>query len=157
MDPKIRKGTISDINKIGVLWEELMVYHANLDPYFKMKEGGKKIYKEFLLHLLKEPEKNRIYIAENGSIIIGYVLGIIQEAPPVFETKYYGDIMDIYVAEGFRRQSFGGKLVDELKNWFQTRGITRIELNAAAKNPISNIFWEKQGFHPHLNRKAFSF
>lgn len=151
-DIVIRQADTVDMSSILPLWRELMEFHASLDPYFTLRPDAENNFKKFLLSNLEEKEKNHIVLAEADGEVVGYMMGLILTNPPVFELKQYGEIMDACVSPQHRRSQIGEQLFQAMKNWFQSKGLTRIDINAAATNRVSNSFWKKMGFRPYLNR-----
>ena len=43
-----------------------------------------------------------------------------------------------------------------MKKWAKKQGLIRIDIQAAANNPISNKFWKKMGFVPYLNHMHYT-
>ena len=44
-------------------------------------------------------------------------------------------------------------MLKEITLWFVSKNITRVELQTAALNAVSNSFWEKQGFEINLHTR----
>jgi len=42
-------------------------------------------------------------------------------------------------------------MLKNLLAWFKKRGLDRIELRVAARNPIGYAFWKKSGFKDYLH------
>lgn len=156
MEESIRKATIADIPKIKELWKELMNFHGDLDPYFEMRSDAGENFALFLESNIENKSNSIVMVAEVENLVVGYMMGMIQENPPVFKLVKYGEIMDACVSEAYRNNSIGENLFKHMRQWFKARNITRIDINAAAKNPISNHFWKKMGFVPYLNHMYFN-
>jgi ribosomal protein S18 acetylase RimI-like enzyme len=78
--------------------------------------------------------------------ILGYCYAVINDYLPVFDTKFYGSIVNLSVTTGARRHHLGQRLVEQTLDWFKTKGITRVDVTVAKKNEISTKFWRKMGF-----------
>lgn len=151
----IRRADLADRDSIMVLWKRLMEFHAPLDPYFAMTEDAPEKFHSFLTDNLQQSDKI-VMVAEINHKIIGYMMGMIMTSPPVFKMQKYGEITDAFVDDRLRKQGMGEKLFSKMKAWFAAQGLHRIDINAAAKNPISNKFWKKMGFAPYLNHMHFT-
>jgi GNAT superfamily N-acetyltransferase len=89
-------------------------------------------------------------VAEHAGEIVGYCLAARATYPPVFRTQEYGMIYDMAVSAQRRREGIGELLFGEVRRWFESRGIRRIELRVLPANKLSTSFWKKQGFRPFL-------
>ena len=146
----IRQATRKDLEVIGDLWVELMSFHANLDPRFAIPAHGRNSYIRHIYAVLRD-DNYRVYVAEADGQIIGYILGYIAQNPPIFPHPQYGFIADISISPSSRRQGAGTQLVATLRSWFRSRGLTNIQLNVAANNPVSQAFWRKMGCTDYLH------
>lgn len=78
---------------------------------------------------------------------IGYVVGMVHEPPAIFEPEMYIFVSDLFVAPEFRRQGMATALVERLRGWGWTRGITRLSLILPANSPAQGLY-DKLGFRP---------
>jgi ribosomal protein S18 acetylase RimI-like enzyme len=85
-------------------------------------------------------------VAIDGKKIVGYAIFYIHQRAPVFEEESFGMISDLVVTAAYRRKGIGGKMVKAMVDWFDSRGIERIELMVASHNKIAYSFWNKYGF-----------
>jgi GNAT superfamily N-acetyltransferase len=147
----IRDAKLTDVESILKLWKELMLVHGNLDPIFEISEDGEEKFRSFLISNINATVEKVVKVAVVDGSTVGYMMGIIKQNPPVFKMTQFGEIMDACVTANFRRQHIGERIFAEMKQWFSQKGITRLDVNAAAKNPVSMKFWQKMGFQPYLN------
>jgi GNAT superfamily N-acetyltransferase len=75
----------------------------------------------------------------------------IVDYPPIYLYKNYGQLMDMAVRPELRRRGLGSLLLAEALRWFKGRGIERVELSVAARNPIGYPFWKKRGFADYMH------
>lgn len=145
----IRKAKPSDLPEVVELWKELMDFHKDIDPLFTLSKDGPD---NFLIWVEKqmELEDAELIIADVSGKIVGYTKIEISNYPPVFEKKRYGMISDVSVAEEYRRQGIGQALFDKSNEWFEGKGISRIELRVSYVNPVARGFWERMGFKPYM-------
>lgn len=146
---KIRKATSADLPAIVKLWKDLMDFHCNLDPFFSRSQDG---HENFLKWVEKEMESDsaELFVADSSGKILGYIKIEISNYPPVFELKKYGMISDAAVATKYRRKGIGEALYQQAMDWFENKGIERIELRVANVNPVAQGFWRKMGFIPYM-------
>ncbi len=145
----IRKATRADLPAIIELWKELMDFHSNLDPFYSRSQAGPE---NFLNWIEKEMENDNgeLFVADSSGKILGYIKIGVSNYPPVFELNEYGMISDTAVAGEHRRKGIGEALYLHAMDWFDTKGIERVELRVANVNPVSQGFWSKMGFTPYM-------
>lgn len=146
---RIREANRSDLPEIVDLWKEFMDFHRDYDNFYaRSKDGPSNFHKHIEGQI--ESDDAALLVAEESGRIIGYAKIGISQYPPVFEVDKYGLISDVAVAEEYRRQGIGEALFDKSKEWFEGKGISRIELRVANVNPVARGFWSKMGFKPYM-------
>ena len=145
----IHEATVRHIPEIMILWKDLMDYHNDLDLFFTRRKEGHINFKMHLMECIKSDDAC-VFIAEEKGEVLGYILGKIEQYPPVFETEKYVEIYDMYVKKSFRRQKIGSQLVNQLVDFFKKKGVTRIEMKVSSKNKTGILFWKKQGFDEYM-------
>jgi ribosomal protein S18 acetylase RimI-like enzyme len=145
----IRKATPADLPAIVELWKDLMDFHSDLDPFFSRSHDG---HENFLKWVEKqqESENAELLVADSSGKILGYIKIELCNYPPVFELEKYGMISDAAVAKEYRRNGIGEALYGKAMDWFDEKGMTRIELRVADVNSVAWGFWEKMGFRPYM-------
>jgi len=154
----IRGATELDLDGILALWQGMMDFHAQLDPIFTCAEDGAEKFRDFIHNTILQDENAFLFVAEHGldHQLMGYCLGKIDLYPPVFACKQHGSIYDMMVSDQYRREHIGTQLFATAKDWFNRKGITRIELQVAIKNNISPKFWTKMGFEGYMSKLALN-
>jgi ribosomal protein S18 acetylase RimI-like enzyme len=146
---EIREATQTDLPAIVELWKSMMDFHSNLDSFFARSRDG---HRNFLEWATKEigSENSKLFVADSGVKILGYIKIQISEYPPLFDMKKFGMISDAVVTDEYRRQGIGEALFKQSMNWFKEKGIDRVELRVANVNPVAHGFWKKMGFSPYM-------
>lgn len=155
-DVHVRPATLQDVPGILPLWDELMAWHENLDPSFARCENATATFQAFLeSNITSEASDRFVLVACDGddashgtASLVGYCMGGISERPPVYEVRRIGYIWDMLVTARARRRGTGSTLVARATGWFKAKGISRVELHAAARNSTSQAFWTAAGFQP---------
>ncbi|MHB9134089.1 MAG: GNAT family N-acetyltransferase [Armatimonadota bacterium] len=127
-----------------------MSFHAEIDPRFQLPTQGHSKYIRHL-HGVLHDGNYRILVAEDRGRIIGFISGYVAQNPPIFPQPRYGFIADLCVTQSSRRNGAGRLLVNALRAWFRTRGLTSIQLNVAHHNPVSQAFWRSMGCLDYLD------
>ncbi len=148
---EIVKAGREHIEGILEIWNELMLLHEKLDRSFETVDEAREIYWIFLETNLKNEDFLTLAALEGG-IVTGYAVSCINTEPRLFRLMPRGEIIDIAVRSGYRGKGTGKAILEEIKKWFTEKGISRIELHAAAGNERGLEFWRKSGFRPLLYR-----
>jgi ribosomal protein S18 acetylase RimI-like enzyme len=93
-----------------------------------------------------------VRVAIRDGVICGYIMGKIENRPPVFVRKRAGMIGDLAVAADYRRLGIGRLLADDIFKWFKSHDIDRVELILLSANPLSTQFWQALGFEAYSCR-----
>ena len=145
----IRKAVTEDVPSILELWKEMMDFHKERDRIFSRSVTGHEGFADYISgHMSRDT--SCVFVAEAGKDIVGYCLAFVEKYPPVLEIKEYGLVQDIAVSEKYRHRGIGKRFLNEARNWFSEKGISRIEARVATTNKISTGFWAKMGFTPYL-------
>jgi len=146
----IRQAMRHDLEAIGNLWVELMMFHSELDPRFGIPRHGRGNYIRYTYQAIRD-HNYQVLVAEVDKRIIGYVIGYIAQNPPIFPQPQYGFIADLCVTSSVRRNGAGRRLVNAICKWFRQRGMQSIQLNVAHHNPTSQAFWRQMGCTDYLD------
>jgi ribosomal protein S18 acetylase RimI-like enzyme len=147
----VRRARPEDLDALLDLWQEMMDYHARLDRRFVPAAEGKRVFRPTIEAWMAD-ELWRVLVAVADGQVVGYTIGRIADNAPVFEMQQYGYVTDICVAADWRRAGVGRRLFTALRTWFRRHGLTVVQLNVAAVNPVSQAFWRAMGFGDYLDR-----
>lgn len=147
----VRDARLADRESIGMLWRELMRYHHSLDKRFVIAPDAVQRYVRHIQELMRG-RNSRVLVAcdVTSGGVVGYIVGELQDRPPVARVGSYGFVSDIFVREEWRRHGAGQALFEELRRWFKDRKATAIELYVAYANPNAAEFWASMGLTPFL-------
>lgn len=137
---------IVGIENLGTLVKMRVEFLLDLHPY-ENQVKIEKLYKENEKYLLKNINKE-IFIG-----ILGYVDDIpvcssgllLYEMPPVFgeNNRQIGHVLNFYTIREYRKNGYGKKMMDFIKETAMEKGITRLFLNATE---IGEPLYRKSGF-----------
>ena len=147
-DIVIRKAKEDDLGAICALWFEMMNYHLAQDRRFAIAHDASTIFTNWVKGLLQEPESGYIAVAEEKGAIEGYILGQIEQLPPVYSIQKIGVIRDVCVLQGARHHGLGTQMFQHSLGWFKNRKVGAIWVRIPVGNIIAGKFWETQGFSP---------
>lgn len=124
---KIRVMDLSDYEKVYALWMSCKnMGFNNLDD---SKEGIEKFLK-------RNPGTS--FVAVEDDAVIGIVLA--------GHDGRRGYIYHMSVAENYRKQGIGTRLIGRCEEALKKEGINKAALLVFNRNEVGNAFWEKQGF-----------
>lgn len=148
-DFSIRRAEKVDLPEVVELWKGLMDFHGNLDPFFSRSDEGPENFRKWVEKQM-ESDDAELFVAVSGDDVLGYIKLEICSYPPVLNLDRYGMISDAAVSEAHRRGGIGEALHERAMEWFDEKGIGRIELRVANVNPVARGFWKKMGYQPYL-------
>jgi GNAT superfamily N-acetyltransferase len=140
------------VTAIGKLWWELMIFHQNIDHIFTPVEGSSLSFEENMVRRLMRSADGLALVALDDAKVVGFSLAEIKNTPG-FRRGKLGFISDMAVLTSHRRRGIGGMILKEIPQWCVSKNITRVELQTAALNAVSNSFWEKQSFEINLHTR----
>lgn len=127
----VRKCMISDAPFIHGLIQQHLGYEYPADKF-----------EENLRRVMSDPS-NIIYVAENGSQLLGYAhacdYGIIYGPP----TKALSSIV---VIEEYRRYGVANALMDAVENWARKHGAESIRLYSGSERKEAVAFYKSRGY-----------
>ena len=149
----IRLAQARDARRIGELWEEMVLYHAQFDnATFRAAENGAQLYERRLLDRLGDTQ-SRVLVAEEAGVIVAYASAMIADiTTEMFQPLRCGLLADIYVSEPNRRRGLGRELVERLCLWFRAHDVAHFEWHVSAKNEEALAFWKGIGGEPTILR-----
>lgn len=141
----VEQAGINDIEELCDMWFELQTYHRGKAAYMKERREWRD-NKDRELGLVVQSNNTIIYIAGIDGKAAGYVRGCVRDMSPVYENPRIGNLEELYIREGYRRVGVGRRLVESIKEWFKSRGTSRIVINVSHDNPEARRFWTQMGF-----------
>ena len=144
MDP-VRRAAPPDLPALTALWIALTEHHATEEPLFALRPGAEAEARRLLDAQLRDPD-SALFVGERDGALSALCIVRVDRAPPVHAETRRGEITDLFVAPERRRQGLGAALVQAAGVWLEARGVSRVEVRVAARNPQGRAFWRAQGF-----------
>jgi len=91
----------------------------------------------------------RLLVALEGGHMVGFAYGRVHRRAEFFP-RCVGEILMVYVEEGFRRRGIGSLLVGELCRFFRSENVEEVTLRYVIGNDEAELFWKNLGFKPVL-------
>lgn len=147
----VRQATRKDVRGILPLWNEMMDHHAALDARFRPAPDGEGHWAKILRDWLRADDCC-VLVADAEGRLVGYIVGMMRENPPVLLPPAYGLVSDICVHPAWRRHGIGRRLFEALRDWFREKELLTVQLNVAHFNPVSQAFWRAVGCEDYMDR-----
>jgi len=140
-DIAIRRATKADLPKLAEFLQFLVVAERPFDP--TLKEGEIFYYniEDFIAD-----EKSEILVIDYRHQIIGCGYAQIRSAKPYQNHELFGYLGFMYVSPEFRGNGLNNLLLDDLKKWVLSNGITEVRLDVYSENQTAIRAYEKAGF-----------
>ena len=145
---KIKELTISDIEKVAVLYNELAYYvqRETSDPYFDFIQLSIGEMCNYLKGTL-DKENYKTYVVEIENSIVGFISGeIIDCFLPISTTNKIGYINGCFINEHHRKQGLTKMMIQQLDEFFQKSEIRYVELHYILGNHVAEKTWSRLGF-----------
>lgn len=148
----IRKALREDCERIvNELWKPFIEHCCNYE-FSGLDRKAEIIFYNHLCDLVDDPN-SIVYIAENPPIFIGYIKATKTKRPLVYETKFVGEISDLFVKPEFRKSGIGYQLVEKAEEWFKENDLDVIWLRVHSGNELGRAFWDKMGYRDYAIEK----
>jgi len=141
----IRAAQQGDLDAVGALWLELVLYHAALDSAMPQatEDGALRYANQVALRL--GDWDYAVFVAEADGQVVGFLTAMIVEMlPSTFEGERGGMVGDIYVLPAYRGGT-GRALLAVALDWFRLRQVRYYELYVASANDLGLAFWHAAG------------
>ena len=109
--------------------------------------------RQLLGRLLGEPALGEAWLAAAGEGPCGYLIAVC-----VLSLEHRGlmaEIDEFFVLPEARSQGLGSQLLRAAEARLKQRGCVRLQLQLAAKNAASRLFYERRGYHSRAGYSLF--
>jgi len=144
----VRPARDEDLEAIGRLGARLLREHHAFDPNRFMApgadpEGG---YAWFLGTQLAAPDVLLLVAESDGGEVAGYLYAAVEPRSWAELRDEAGFVHDVVVDERFRGRGIATALMEKAASWFRERGLPRVVLWTAERNPAAQRFFSGLGF-----------
>jgi GNAT superfamily N-acetyltransferase len=134
---RIEIGTLADVPQIVVLMQDYWSFEG-LAGFESARMS------QLLGQLLSQPHLGTVWVAREGSALIGYLIAVF-----VFSFEYQGlvaEVDELYVVAQARRRGIGTALLDVAEASFADASCTGVQLQLAAGNRSAHAFYHSRGY-----------
>jgi len=142
---RIRRAEARDMAVIIELWQKMMEELAATDARYALRPGADVLWAKWAGQRLRDSD-SCVLVAERSDEYVGYLVGHLDEAHPIFRSRRHALLTDLYVDPGMRRKGVGTQLVMQAFTFFGKFDLHEIRVNVLVKAEGFRTFLEKFGF-----------
>lgn len=150
---EIKSAGNIDMESLLKLRFENAEYHSKIVSKSPLKSNALSFLRAHTVDCMNNEDCN-IIIAVIDDVIVGYIIGFINQQHPIFDFGKESLIDDFYIKSNFQQKGYGKILYEKLIEWLNQNGMKKINLNVYQNNSKGNNFWEKQKFKVQFNRMS---
>lgn len=137
----VSKAKLEEVQEIdsmlmNLIQDEREKYNNNINENYEVKEFYEKLI---------DNEDNRIFVAKENNIILGYVYGFVQDNGSLYN-KRVAQLDALYVKEQYRGNGIAKSLMREFINWARVKEVSYVELSVCKDNTNAISLYEDEGF-----------
>ena len=140
----VRRAQSRDMASITELWRRLADEMAELEERVAVRPEAEILWAKWAGARLRD-EYSCILVAEVEGEVVGYLLGYVDEAQPIYQRRRHALISDLYIDPDHRHEGLATKLVEEAFSFFRGKEIDHARVNVLKANAPARAFWEKRG------------
>jgi RimJ/RimL family protein N-acetyltransferase len=141
----IRNAQVSDLEVLLQFEQGIIEAERPYDPTIKPDPVSYYDLREMMLS-----GEAKIVVAECGGQIVASGFVRIKEARPYLDHDKYAYLGFMYTEPSFRGRGINARIIDTLKDWALTKGLSEIRLTVYEDNLAAIRAYEKYGFKKHL-------
>ncbi|MBD2251834.1 GNAT family N-acetyltransferase [Nostoc parmelioides] len=142
----IRPATPADVPAVLPMVANICALHESwdTDKYGFLPQPEKR-YQRWLTRLANQ-EGSVFLVAENQGQLVAFVAATVEQEIPIYRTKEFGFIHDIWVEPEYRQQGIAKQIVELTIERFRQMGVEQIRLDTAAINEAARKLFTSCGF-----------
>lgn len=150
----IRPAVASDVPSVLPMVQRLADLHEKWDPArFAYKSETGERYRDWMTKRAGD-DSSVFLVAEHERIladvpfIVGFIIGTIEEAIPIYRVATFGFVHDLFVHEDYRHEGIARQMTMLAIEKFRSLGVTQVRLETAADNEPARKLFASCGFRP---------
>jgi ribosomal protein S18 acetylase RimI-like enzyme len=142
----VRPATPDDVPAILPMVESICAVHARMDPgrydYLPDVVGR---YARWLPARAVDP-RSVLLVGEDGAGLAGFLVATIEPNIPIYATREFGFIHDVWVEPRARRAGLATMLTRGAVERLGALGVKQVRLETGAQNDAARSLFERSGF-----------
>lgn len=149
---RVRPATSRDLERLAVLFADLVDHHAPQGPAFALRPGTSlaATAREVLRAQLADADARLLCWEQEGELL-GFCLARVVRRSDVFVETARGSLDHLWVCPEGRRRGIGRALVRAASVWLRGQGATRLEVCVSRGNCAAAAFWRTLRFRPAMD------
>ncbi len=139
-----RPATQADLRRLADLWQERADINAQFDPRMRPAPDGASRWQAAAEGWLTNPAYT-LLIALRDDLVMGYVLGAVDAAPPGMLPEKIAIVREMAVDAHRGQGGVGGVLLDALLDTYAKAGFTTVIANVPRRAAVEQAFWRARG------------
>ncbi len=144
----IRTATKKDLSILLGFEQKIIETEIPMDPTLSTTT---KINYYDLSEYIKADD-TQVVVAEIDKEVVASGYGQIRDRKEYFKQSKMGYIGFMYVKDKHRGKGISQRIIENLSDWFITKGIEEVQLDVYDQNPRAISAYEKAGFEKYLVR-----
>lgn len=144
-ETSFRTATARDIDVLRQFEQAIVSAERAFDP--TLKPGRIQYYD---IESMLVADNVSFVVAERGGAIVGCGFARIDNAETYLGHSHQAYLGLMYVTPEYRGQAINGGIVECLKAWCRSKGVTELRLEAYSNNLVAVGAYEKAGFSKHI-------
>lgn len=140
----IRSAAPTDLPQMASLWHEKAVLQHQVDRRFTLLPDGPARWSEAAAGWLAS-DQYRVLAAEREEAIIGYIVGMIEAAPPGLTPERVGLVVELVINVHVQQHGLGRQLLDSLRPWFAEQQLVVMIARVPRRGAVEQAFWRASG------------
>jgi GNAT superfamily N-acetyltransferase len=145
MSIHIRPAKESELNELLEFEKGIIEAERPIDA--TLREG--EIHYYDLLALIQSTEAE-VVVAVSDNELVGSGYAKVKKAEPYLKHTHFAYLGFMYVKPAFRGKGINQMILEALKLWAKSKGLTEIRLEVYEQNTIAKNAYLKAGFTPNL-------
>jgi len=145
---EIRPATPKDVPGVLPMVRKIAGMHEKLDPAkYSFRSDSVDMYRNWLISRCSDP-KSVFFVADSGKVLVGFLIGTVEDEIPIYRVESFGFIHDIWVEEDYRHEGIARQLITLCIERFREIGVEQIRCDTAWENQTARELFKRCGFRP---------
>jgi ribosomal protein S18 acetylase RimI-like enzyme len=139
-----RPAEAVDFSALAEMYERLNTYYYQVGYRLPRPDNVGQAWLESFQRTLGR--FSMVYVAGMGNDLVGFILCRVKRLPQHMGGVMAGEISDIWVEPGYRRERLGEQLVRLGLDWLRQQGVHSVEIQVLRDNENAWRFFQELGF-----------
>ena len=142
-----RRAGRRDLGSLQLLWCQARSYEHKVDAHFDITRDAESVAREHHELILSDP-RSGFFVAEERGEVLGYLHAQIETGPLGSLPTRYGEVVDLIVFEGRRREGIARRLLEYCRDWFDGQGVDEFRVTLPVNSEPAHRLFGAEGARP---------